>query len=339
MALGVANRVLNRIAVVPLKNYVFFLAQFQTFGYVVIYFAILFARTRTGAVTAEMLSVPKKRFVFIGFFEAASQLLALIAAAQLPGVLLPILGQSLIVWQFLWSAVLLGQRFGPEKVLGAGLVGVGASMAALASMGSSAGSSMSADPFYVALYTLAFSLPSLAIIFKEQIFADARKNLKGKELDLFVVNSFGSLMQALWVCLSLPILTSLRNIRLADLPQYLLDGGKCFLGSTPSCGSDCTGAPLLPILYVVTNLAFNIVALYVLRSFGGVLTVLGAAGIIPLTVFAFTFNLPLLGSSGTLGPTFLFGTALLVLGMLSYNARDLLPVVSKWLQQAKPAQQ
>ena len=33
MAFGVANRVLYKMALVPLGDYVFFLAQFQTFGY------------------------------------------------------------------------------------------------------------------------------------------------------------------------------------------------------------------------------------------------------------------------------------------------------------------
>lgn len=32
MAFGVANRVLYKMALVPLGDYVFFLAQFQTFG-------------------------------------------------------------------------------------------------------------------------------------------------------------------------------------------------------------------------------------------------------------------------------------------------------------------
>ena len=33
MTFGVANRVLYKMALVPLGDYVFFLAQFQTFGY------------------------------------------------------------------------------------------------------------------------------------------------------------------------------------------------------------------------------------------------------------------------------------------------------------------
>lgn len=35
-------------------------------------------------------------------------------------------------------------------------------------------------------------------------------------------------------------------------------GWACFRGLTPSCGSDCSGAPLLPVLYVLLNLAFNV---------------------------------------------------------------------------------
>lgn len=40
------------MALQPLGNYVFFLAQFQTFGYVVVYFAFLFFRYRCGVPTA-----------------------------------------------------------------------------------------------------------------------------------------------------------------------------------------------------------------------------------------------------------------------------------------------
>ena len=36
----------------------------------------------------------------------------------------------------------------------------------------------------------------------------------------------------------------------------------------PSCGTDCSGAPFLPILYVAFNLLFNISALSVLRTGG-----------------------------------------------------------------------
>ena len=46
MATGVANRVLYKMALVPMGNYVFVLSQFQTFGYLLVYFGILATRYR-----------------------------------------------------------------------------------------------------------------------------------------------------------------------------------------------------------------------------------------------------------------------------------------------------
>ena len=47
---GIANRILYKMALVPLGNYVFFLAQFQTFGYVAVYFAVLALRRRCASL-------------------------------------------------------------------------------------------------------------------------------------------------------------------------------------------------------------------------------------------------------------------------------------------------
>lgn len=46
LATGVLNRVLYRIALVPLRDHVFALAQFQNVGYIVIYFGLLALRYR-----------------------------------------------------------------------------------------------------------------------------------------------------------------------------------------------------------------------------------------------------------------------------------------------------
>ncbi len=50
VAFGVANRVLYKMALVPLGDYVFFLAQFQTFGYCLVYFAALGIRYKCAFV-------------------------------------------------------------------------------------------------------------------------------------------------------------------------------------------------------------------------------------------------------------------------------------------------
>ena len=70
--------------------------------------------------------------------------------------------------------------------------------------------------------------PALASIFKEKIFTEAKQKLGGKQLDLFVVNSFGSGAQAICVFLLLPFLASLRGISFAELPGYLNEGAQRF---------------------------------------------------------------------------------------------------------------
>ena len=46
VVLGIANRLLYKMALTPMGGHVFFLAQLQTFGYVAIYFGVLAARKR-----------------------------------------------------------------------------------------------------------------------------------------------------------------------------------------------------------------------------------------------------------------------------------------------------
>ncbi len=48
----------------------------------------------------------------------------------------------------------------------------------------------------------------------------------------------------------------------------ILSGTTCLLGGLPSCGSDCSGAPMLPLLYIACNLGFNIAALNLLKTAG-----------------------------------------------------------------------
>ncbi|VAI14571.1 unnamed protein product [Triticum turgidum subsp. durum] len=93
VALAVANRVLYKLALVPLKSYPFLLAQLTTFGYVTVYFSILYARYRAGVVTRDMLTLPKIRFAVIGLLEALGVAAGMSAGAMLPGPAIPILSQ------------------------------------------------------------------------------------------------------------------------------------------------------------------------------------------------------------------------------------------------------
>ncbi|XP_057469860.1 protein CLT2, chloroplastic-like isoform X2 [Actinidia eriantha] len=115
-----------------------------------------------------------------------------------------------------------------------------------------------------------------ASILKESVFVDAATRLKGKLLDIFVVNSFGSGFQALFVLLFLPFLSNMKGIPFSQLPLYIKSGAGCF---------------------------FNI----------------GVHTLVPISIYILSLPLPYLPEGVSLSSFFLFGSMILVVGLLLYN--------------------
>lgn len=205
--------------------------------------------------------------------------------------MLPILGQTFLIWQFIFSGLLLKTKYNARHFAGAALVLLGLvvvnepSAWAVGPAGArearSASPRLCAQPptrplsaltprlvppapsfpftppaqmlFPIATFTASTLMFAVDSIFKEKIFRDYRAK-KGRQLDIFVVNTFGSCWQALFTFLLLPANAALRGVAPSRLPEYLRDGLACFVGCTPqSCaldGHSCGGAPLLPLLYI-----------------------------------------------------------------------------------------
>lgn len=338
MITGICNRLLYKMALKPLGSYVFFLAQLQTFGYCFVYIGALALRYKAGLVSNEMLQLPRKMagtFIAIGFIEALSSLLSFISAANLPGVVLPLLGQTVLFWQVLLAVTILGKRLGLSQIIGVTLVVSGVALAAWPSTAAAAAPSILANvnPMYALIFIVSMLFPALDTILKENVFRKWRDNWSDgkKDLDLFILNSFGSIAQAAFVFALLPAITAARGMAVSDLPSYLSAGWQCVRGITPPCGADCTGAPLIPILYVLFNLAFNVAALQVIRQAGNVAISLIMSAIVPATLFAFTLPLPYLDPAPPLGPNFLLGAAVLMVGLGAYNAPMWAPAFRKYV--------
>lgn len=125
-----------------------------------VYYAVLALRWRAGRVSAAMLAVPRQRlglFAAMGLLEALASLLGFAAAARLPGVLLPLLGQSILLWQVALGRLVLRKRLGVAQVAGTGLVLAGVCLAAWPSGGGSplAGSS----PLFACLFVISMLFP------------------------------------------------------------------------------------------------------------------------------------------------------------------------------------
>ena len=63
-----------------------------------------------GKVTREMLEIPKQRLFLAGACESVASLLLLICTAHLPGIVLPILSQLIVIWQLILSSILLRRK-------------------------------------------------------------------------------------------------------------------------------------------------------------------------------------------------------------------------------------
>ncbi|PSS31573.1 hypothetical protein CEY00_Acc04846 [Actinidia chinensis var. chinensis] len=317
VVLAVANRVLYKLALVPMKEYPFFLAQVTTFGYVAIYFSILYMRYRGRIVTDEMMAIPKSPFIMIGILEALGVAAGMSAGAMLPGPAIPILSQTFLVWQLAFSALLLGRQYSWNKIIGCLLVAAGVVVAVTS--GSDTNQMLSGIGFVWPMLMIASSaFQAGASILKESVFVDAATRLKGKLLDIFVVNSFGSGFQALFVLLFLPFLSNMKGIPFSQLPLYIKNGAGCFFNiGAHTLG--CDGAPLLPLLFIVTNIAFNISLLSLLKISSAVLASLVSMSSVPISIYILSLPLPYLPEGATLSSFFLFGSMILVIGLLLYN--------------------
>ncbi|KAJ4911942.1 CRT (chloroquine-resistance transporter)-like transporter 3 [Raphanus sativus] len=314
---GVANRVMYKLALVPLKQYPFFLAQLSTFGYVAVYYSILYFRYRAGTVTDEMLSVPKMPFLIAGVLQALAAAAGMAATANLSGPSTTVLSQTFLVWQIFFSIIFLRRRYSVNQILGCTLVALGV-VVSVASGSGAAHSLKEAGVFWILLMVLSYLFQGADTVLKEVIFIDSQKRLKGASLDLFIVNSYGSAFQAICIALLLPFLSKLWGIPFNQLGSYLKDGAACFL-NVGTMTKGCEGAPLLPLLFVVANIGYNIALLRLLKISSAVVSSLASTVSVPIAVFLFTLPLPYLGVASSLPKGFMGGTVVLVLGMLVYS--------------------
>eukprot|EP00210_Caulerpa_lentillifera_P001937 g1860.t1 len=313
------------MTLVPLKDYIFFVAQLQTLVYLAVYLPTLYVRYKSGLVTNEMLAISKKPFILIGFCESVATLLMLASAARLPGVLLPILQQLIVLWQMILSGFLLRTRYSSFQFIGAGLIVVGSAMASQATVAT--GNSGQTNLFYVMILNTAFFLYALAGVIKDKIFKQSKELLKGQNLDIFVVNSFGSVAQTVGTLILFPLMLRLKDLSIQDIPHYLSETVTCFCGINPTPTSNCAGAPLAVLAYFAFNLGFNICALYLVRKVGAVVVSIAASIIVPTTVAVFSLPLPILGPGDQLSTVFLIGSAILVAGMLTYSTKEIYELI------------
>jgi len=322
---AVSNTIVRRIALVPLKHYPYLLTQMQGLIYALVYGSILFHRYRDGAVTVEMLRISKRPFLWIGFWDSLGDILGNIGTSHLPGYQTPLLAKLNIIFTAVFSNWILKRTYSLSQVGAMAVVLCGSVVSILPSVlgrilvvegGDGESASTTSSLFYVGVYVASVAPTALAFVLKEEIF-ECHRHLN---LDIFVVNTYGSVVSLAFTILLLPLASvpGIGEVPLRELAAYTRNGLDCFMGNDPTPADDCTGSPLAPLLYFCINVTYNIFILALVKQGGALLTFLTNTVTFPLSTILFTLPWPLLGAS-TLNRFVILGLAIELSGIVYYQ--------------------
>jgi len=314
---GSMNRVFSKIMTEPMANYSFFLSLFNGFAYVIFYGGILAVRYLAGKVTKKSLLFPFrvpeptphepmwcsgggfwrlwdkmwgiKYFIFIGFLDGLGNILGTIANSYISGIMGSLATQCMLLFAMPSAMIMLGTRYTIWQVLAAFTVLLGALVAVVPDLFQSSDNGPVAYIFLMAISNLP---NAISFTIKELIFK------KEKNLELFVVNTMGSLFQLLWWPLMVPITLLLHQTRGLPLMTYVHYGFMCFTGHTPKESSaDCGPMPYPYIAYISVNVLFNVSLLMLLKRASALQGFMAVKAILPASVFLFLIKWPLIGKN------------------------------------------
>jgi hypothetical protein len=230
-----------------------------------------------------------------------------------------VLCQVFLVWQLLLSSTILRKRYSIGQIGGCLLVIAGVVVVVASGSGDVVAGTLQQSGYFWPLVMIGSTFfVAAASILKEVVFREGAKQLKGGNLDLFVVNSFGSVFQTMFVSMILPVVFTLRGVPVHQIPHSLKEGYVCFV-NMGSQVSGCEGAPWVPLLYVLVNMAFNVCSLSLLKHYSAIVSSLCVTLSIPLSIWAFTLPWPYLGVPPSLPPGFFLGATILVAGLAIYS--------------------
>ncbi|KAL6055330.1 Transmembrane protein [Balamuthia mandrillaris] len=319
IAFGTANRVVYKIQLIPMNNYVLFISWVITVAYCFIYFGMFFINLWMGRITRDMVRyVPTCRgtkLIFMGLMDALGFVLGIFAARKLTGFLLTLLPQGIIPMTMVVAAIWLKARYHWGQLLSVAIL-VGGLIVSLIPDLKHAGTGD--DGWLTIVWSVVYvcsTLPNaISFVLKEKVWVDV------PNMNIFVVNSFDSLWQLIFSILLFPIILipGFGKVSADELGNFIPHGAKCLVGITPTKDDDCSGEPWLMLIYVTVNLSWNISLLLLLKKGGAVFTFIGAAISLPLSHLAFAIPWPIKGKE-ELQWVDIIALLLVFVGLVSYK--------------------
>lgn len=291
---GTTNAVIRKIALVPLKDYSFFLSQLSAISYAFIYSAICYIRYRQGKVTKSMFRISVRPFIIIGIMDALGDILGNVGINQLPGYITPILAKTNILFTALFSYCILGKRLTLGQCMGIVIVITGAIVAILPNITNPKEQESKGNvPVWAAcVYILSVAPTALSFVIKERVF----RYYQHIDLDIFVVSAYANVFQLLFTFLFFPLsaIPHLGKIPLNQLPSQFTNGFRCYAGISSHDADHCVGAPYAANLYIIINVFYNVAMISLLKSAGALVAFITNTVTFPISTLAFALSWPLL---------------------------------------------
>jgi len=323
-----ANKVLLRILLVLVSRYAFMLGVLTNVLYIIT-FGLQF-RIELAAAGESDDESRSDSFKFAlknglglhllavaGSCEAIAFVLLPYFASLLPGSLLPVMSQGLLIFSMFFSWVILGRRYDLLQVLGVVVVAAGVGTCTWPNLHGDGleAFSGSSDKILAALgLFLSYGFISFSLVLKELAFVRfktwRRENGHKKgELNLEMVNFATALWQGWALMLLWPVnFALLTNL---DTAAYFKSAFHAFKVAGPWL-----------VAYLAVNLVYTEVTTMVLKQLSAVIFLLVNVLNVPLVSLFFCFKLPLLGAA-PFRWSFVAGLVVIIGGLLTYNHKTL----------------
>lgn len=315
-----------RIAI-GMKGYTwYFSAVILPVALLMILAPITYYRYRQGKITKSMLAFPQRKIALLGGLDTLYNVLSSLPIAAIGGTVANVTSQAVLPFNMLLSWLVLKYRFVPTHYIGAVLVLYGVCVRLLPQFtGSGEGESGSATGFTFVAWMLVMVLsavPNAASNVAKEVV------LKGADMDEWYLNmmvgvwqiAFGALtMWTVWI----PGTEDF--VPVSSFGDHVAAANKCFFGTPSREGDDCgaasdSGAPVVAFcFFILFNVAYNMLMLYIFKAGSSVLFVVASAARLPLVDIMLMFGF--LAGPAQADFTIFDGFALvaLILAITTYN--------------------
>ena len=286
LIVGVANRVLSVLQYAPMQNYPLFVNMLTTFMYIPvslvwvipIVYGIPGVLQAKGWVSMESDKVPQYKWAIMGFLDSTAGILQAIAIDKISnGSLVVLLLQFAIPSSMIITRIFLKTKYTIPQYVGATIVTVGILIVLIPTL-TGGGGSVSIG---WSLMLMGSCIPMcLSSVYKEKALGDV-------ELDPIWFNLMVAVYQFIFSFPLLPPSAVSVELPMNQIFSNLWDGMKCYVGINTLSSDSCGSAPAFVNLYILANVAYNILIILILKYGSSNILWLSMTATVPISDLVF----------------------------------------------------